>query len=332
MTSLVLLVGFLGAGKTTYLRRLLPQLSQLGIEVHVIINDYQNASVDAELLQNLTEVIVTISGSCVCCGSRDKLLSALRDFDHQPGRVVIIETNGTTDSEELIELLSLAPELGQFAPPTQVSVIDGKRWQKRFWHNSLELDQAKTANHLFVSRTDEIDEKRLRKINESLRHHGLPEKHLDSIQMASLLAKLTNELQGISGRSDIARNQHGLREHHEHHDNGHDHGGEGHNHGEHNAAEHHFASFQIDLPEIVVRASLEKFLSGLPHTVIRAKGIVRLADSPDEYFVFQKVDRFESVQLFPVGKSVRQNHPVAVFIGPTIPEQEVRASAEKHLF
>ena len=151
MTPLILLVGFLGAGKTTYLRRLLPQLSKLGIEAHIIINDYQNASVDAELLHDLTEMIVPISGSCVCCGSRDKLLSALEDFDHRPGRVVIIETNGRTDSEELIELLSLATELEQFALPTQVSVIDGKRWQKRFWHNGLELDQAKTANHLFVS-------------------------------------------------------------------------------------------------------------------------------------------------------------------------------------
>jgi G3E family GTPase len=329
MTPLILLVGFLGAGKTTYLRRLLPQLSQLEIEAHIIINDYQNASVDAELLHDLTEMIVPISGSCVCCGSRDKLLSALEDFDHRPGRVVIIETNGTTDSEELIELLSLAPELEQFALPTQVSVIDGKRWQKRFWHNGLELDQAKTANHLFVSRTDEIDERRLRKVNESLRHHGRPEKRLDSSQLASLLGKLIKELQGISSRGDIARKKHDLREHH---DDGREHSGKGHNHGEHNAAEHHFASFQIDLPELVIRAGLEKFLGGLPDTVIRAKGIVRLVDSPDEYFVFQKVDRFENVQLFPVGKSVRQSHPLAIFIGPTIPEQEVRASAERHLF
>jgi G3E family GTPase len=219
--------------------------------------------------------------------------------------------------------------LEQFALPTQVSVIDGKRWQKRFWHNSLELDQAKTANHLFVSRTDEIDETRLRKVNESLRHHGLPEKRLDSSQLASLLGKLIKELQGISSRGDIARKKHDLREHH---DDGLEHSGKGHNHGEHNAAEHHFASFQIDLPELVIRAGLEKFLGGLPDTVIRAKGIVRLVDSPDEYFVFQKVDRFENVQLFPVGKSVRQSHPLAIFIGPTIPEQEVRASAERHLF
>ena len=64
--------------------------------------------------------------------------------------------------------------------------------------------------------------------------------------------------------------------------------------------------FQIDLPELVARVRPKKFLCGPPDTVIRAKGIVRLVDSSDEYFVFQKVDRFENVQLFPVRKSVRR--------------------------
>ncbi len=48
MTPLVLLVGFLGAGKTTYLRALIPALTAEGLQPHVIINDYQNARVDAE--------------------------------------------------------------------------------------------------------------------------------------------------------------------------------------------------------------------------------------------------------------------------------------------
>lgn len=49
MTPLIIIVGFLGSGKTTYLKKLLPLLSNLGIEPHVIINDYENASIDAEL-------------------------------------------------------------------------------------------------------------------------------------------------------------------------------------------------------------------------------------------------------------------------------------------
>lgn len=63
MTPLVILVGFLGAGKTTYLKNLLPQLVKVGIEPHVIINDYENATVDAELFAGLTKHITPINGS-----------------------------------------------------------------------------------------------------------------------------------------------------------------------------------------------------------------------------------------------------------------------------
>jgi len=119
MTPLILLVGFLGSGKTTYLRRLLPELRERGIDPHVIINDYQNARVDAELLRELADSIVPISGSCVCCGSRDELLGVLDKFEHAPNRAVVIETNGTTDSEELIELLSLEPGVARFTHPSQ---------------------------------------------------------------------------------------------------------------------------------------------------------------------------------------------------------------------
>src|SRR5882757_10372319 len=55
MTPLVLLVGFLGSGKTTYLRALLPALQSNGLDPHVVINDYQNAKVDAALLHDLAE-------------------------------------------------------------------------------------------------------------------------------------------------------------------------------------------------------------------------------------------------------------------------------------
>ena len=114
MTSLVLLVGFLGSGKTTFLKGILPRLKARGILPHVIINDYQNAGVDAMQLQDLAPEIRSITGDCVCCGSKDDLLAELRRFEPAPGRIVIIETNGTTDSEQLIEMLSLAPELQNY--------------------------------------------------------------------------------------------------------------------------------------------------------------------------------------------------------------------------
>ncbi|HEY8902919.1 MAG TPA: GTP-binding protein [Chthoniobacterales bacterium] len=341
MTPLILLVGFLGAGKTTYLRKLLPELAARGMDPHVVINDYQNARVDAELLQGLVKSVLPISGSCVCCGSREELLGALEKFEHVPGRVVIVETNGTTDSEELIELLSFEPILGRFTLPMQVSVIDGKRWQKRFWHNGLELDQARTANYLFISRMDEVDAKRVAQIEESFAKHGIGGTRANPVELAAELVDICAEVAMIPSRDVAAHgpdcecgHHHHSEDEHEHecgsecaHD--HEHHGES-NHEqeehEHRHGKHHFASLQFDLPETVTRASLEKFLASMPEEVIRAKGLVRLADSPGEYHVFQKVDRSDAVQLLPIGPKSRLDTAVVVLIGPRIPEEQVRTA------
>lgn len=324
MTPLIIVVGFLGAGKTTYLKNFLPELVKVGIEPHVIINDYENANVDAEFFAGLAKHVTPINGSCVCCGSRDQLIGSLKNFEHGLGRVMIIETNGTTDSEELIEMLTVAPELERFSPPTQISIIDGKRWQKRFWHNSLEFEQAKTANYLYLSRMDEIDDVRLGKIIESLRKHALPQEFTDSCQFALIVKNLSEKLAEIERRSDLGETNPSRSEYRIV-------SAQPHRLGHHNHSAHHFASFQINLPERLVRASLVKFLGELPESVIRAKGVVQFTDSGDQYFIFQKVDRFEKPQFFPIRKPSGDCSTLAIFIGPAIPEKEVRAAAESLL-
>ena len=318
MTPLILLVGFLGSGKTTYLRNLLPELRKCGMDSHVIINDYQNARVDAELLQELTGSIIPISGSCVCCGSRDELLGTLETFEHAPNRVVIIETNGTTDSEELIELLSLEPALAKFTQPIQLSVIDGQRWQKRFWHNSLELEQARTAGFFFISRWEELDAKRREKVRESLAHHHLHAEQVTPRALAEKIAHVAGAVQSIPNREAPA--------HLPECDCGHHHKSQE-SHSSHTA--HHFASMQIDLPEVVSRAALTTFLKGLPPEVIRVKGLARLAESPDEYHVFQRVDD-SPTQWLPIGKTTRLSHPVVVLIGPGIAPEAIHSRAAEH--
>jgi len=318
MTPLILLVGFLGSGKTTYLRRLLPELRGCGIDPHVIINDYQNARVDAELLRELADTIVPISGSCVCCGSRDELLGALEAFEHAPNRAIVIETNGTTDAQELIQLLALEPALARFTPPIQLSVIDGQRWQKRFWHNGLELDQARTANFLFVSRWDDIEEKRREKVEESLAHHRIHSQRVEPADFAREIQAVLAEVRNVPTR-EAAGHPSGCEcgHHHEPH-------GSHEPHASHSS--HHFASLQIDLPQTVSRGALEAFLAGLPGEVIRVKGLARLAESPDEYHVFQRVDD-GATQWLPIGQTTRLSHPVIVLIGPGIEAETIRTRA-----
>ena len=324
MTPLILLVGFLGSGKTTYLRRLLPALRGRGLDPHVIINDYQNARVDAELLRELAASIVPISGSCVCCGSREELLGTLEKFGHRPDRVVVIETNGTTDSEELIELLSLEPSLARFTQPIQLSVIDGQRWQKRFWHNALELEQTRTAGFLFVSRWEDIDTKRREKVGDSLVRHALSGKRVAPEDFAGEIGAVVAEVRDLPDR-DAAAHADGCACG-RHHPDGHSHPHEHHHREAH--ASHHFASLQIDLPETVSRRMVTAFLDALPREVIRVKGLARLTESPEEYHVFQRVDD-GPIQWLPIGRTTRLSHPVVVLIGPGIEPEPIRARARE---
>lgn len=154
-------------------------------------------------------------------------------------------------------MLTLAPELGQFPPPTQVSIIDGKRWQKRFWHNSLELEQVKTANLIFISRTEEIDETRRGKIDQSLEKHSLLQERANPSQLAPIIKKLSDDLAAISQRSDLdetkrIRGEYRVVSNHAHYLS--------HSHHE----ELHFASFQINLPGRIKKSNLVKFLANFP--------------------------------------------------------------------
>jgi len=313
MTPLVLLVGFLGSGKTTFLKNLLPRLQGRGIEPHVVINDYQNAQVDAEQLRGLAAEIAGISGDCVCCGSREELVAGLEKFEHAPRRVMLVETNGTTDSEMLIEILSLERDLRHFSLPVQLSVIDAQRWQKRFWHNALEREQARTASHLFVSRSDVVKDSRIAEVEQSFEHHRVRGKRVGAEEFASELLALSEELSSAGERSLEPCESCGHHEddaRHQHH---------------HNHSEHHFSSLELPLPDRVSKRTFARLLGSLPDEVIRAKGLVRFIENPNEFFVFQKVDRFDEPQFFPIGDTARINTPLALFIGPNLPEETLRA-------
>ncbi len=309
MTPLVLVVGFLGAGKTTFLKNLIPGLANAGIRPGLLINDYQNARVDAEQFRDLVEGVKALSGDCVCCGSRDQLLSELQAFDHAPNRVLLVETNGTTDSEQLLEALSLDPALRRFTLPIQLSLIDAQRWQKRYWHNSLERQQARTASHISISRADTVSPSRLEEVRASLEKTGIRGTATDPASFAVEIAGLCRN--PASGR-EVPHVCNGVCGHHEH--------GENHSHPDHGT--HHFASCEFPLPDPVCRKTFQEMLRGLPREVIRAKGLVRFEETPEEFYVFQKLD--DDIQFFPVGPAPRVSTSLALFIGPNLPEKEIR--------
>ena len=309
MTPLVLVVGFLGSGKTTFLKNLMPALAVQGLAPELIINDYQNARIDAEQFGDLAAGVKALNGDCVCCGSRDELLGILRDFEHGHGRVMLVETNGTTDSAQLIESLAIDPSLKKFSPPIQLSVIDGKRWQRRFWHNALEREQARTASHIHISRADSIPPERMEVVLESLRECGVRGRRTDASSFAKDLAHILESV----GEAPATRHPEGC-------------GCGSHSHSH---EDHHFASCEIPLPAMLGREAFKLFMDGLPGEVLRAKGIAVFQDAPGEFFVFQKVGSDDETRFFPVGREPRVRTPLLLLIGPSLPVEAIRGRVEE---
>ena len=96
------LTGFLGSGKTTFLKHLLGEPDLAGTAV--IINEFGEVGLDHLLVREVSEDVVLLSSGCLCCAVRDDLVSTLADLlagvragEIEPFRRVIIETTGLAD-------------------------------------------------------------------------------------------------------------------------------------------------------------------------------------------------------------------------------------------
>jgi G3E family GTPase len=313
MTPLALIAGFLGAGKTSFLRQLLPELGRRGVRPRVILNDYQNARVDAASLKDLVPTLVPISGSCLCCETQEELLEALGAMPLGPGDALVIETNGTTDTANLLELLTGEPRLARLSLPLQLTVVDAQRFGTRGWQNVLEREQIETATHVSVSRRDVVPPDRFAAVEAELARVAPAAVKTDPADFAGVIAALGQTLAGVPDRDGLERALRARTPHAALHD-----------------PRHHFASFQVPLPGRVDAAAFTRFLEELPPEIVRAKGVVELRDPPGERRLFQKVNTVAEISPCQLADP-DEIEPVAVFIGTGAPMTVIRARLDRLL-
>ena len=318
---LVLFVGILGAGKTTFLRTLLPQLKALGVPARVLINDHHNADVDAATLRHLSDDVTALTGSCVCCDSRDALFDALAEPPAAPGEAVLVETNGTTDALELLDALATDPRTDGFRT-LQVSLVDCERWQTGHWLQELEAHQLLTASHVVLTRAGQVGKARRETVTAAVR--ALNERALPTTpgRLAGQLQRLTAKRRWFI--SSPARQRGAARtlklpvEH----------DGRGHHHHVHDALAPGFTSVELTLPTGLTEPLLRAWLDALPAAVLRVKGVVPLRGETGSFCSFQRVGVFADLARYPAPDQARLAAR-AILIGPNLDAAKLCRLTEK---
>ncbi len=167
-----LISGYLGAGKTTLVNRLLAGSAALGRRFAVIVNEFGQIGIDHELLVQSDEGIVELSNGCLCCTVRSDLIEALErlqeraeSFDH-----VLVETTGIAEPGPLVRTFLTEPAVQKhFRLDGVVTVVDAYHLEKQLDAELECVEQIGFADVLVLNKLDLIDAARLSTLQGRLR-------------------------------------------------------------------------------------------------------------------------------------------------------------------
>jgi G3E family GTPase len=149
---LYLINGPLGAGKTTFLKKLLalPEYQ----DARVIENEFASTSVDTEQLHSHHAEVKTIAGVCICCSTGDELTDALRSLA-KSAQPVIIEATGVANSLKLIEKIVVADMLDLYTVKHAVFILDAVEAMTNLDATiNMYRNELKAADTVLVSKID----------------------------------------------------------------------------------------------------------------------------------------------------------------------------------
>lgn len=291
ITEIYVISGFLGAGKTTLIQKLLREAFQ-NEKVALIENDFGEISVDAAILKSSGIEIKEINAGCICCSLSGDFVNALKELltRFHPDKI-IIEPSGVGKLSDVVKACADPRIQPLAAVKSKITVADVKRC-KMYLENFGEFfeDQIKNADVVLLSRADVFPDRvdpACGLVKELNPHAVIFSQRWDEVAAADILHPRH------AHHTHVAHDchEHGCggdhHDNHTHHHDGHccadhhahsDHCGCGHNH----AAEEIFDTVTIrtnrkfnteDLAERI--SSMEQSAKG---TILRAKGIVRGAN------------------------------------------------------
>ena len=313
MTKIDIFSGFLGAGKTTLIKKLIAE-AYSGEKLVLIENEFGEINIDGGFLKESGIEISEMSAGCICCSLVGDFNKALKEVVAQfhPDRILIEPSGVGKLSDVIVAVERTVDECpGELKLNSYVTVADASK-VKVYMKNFGEFynNQIEAAGTIILSRTQKLSQEKLEAAAAMLREKNpdaailtTPWDELDGKTILSAVEKvsLSDELlEKMRREHEIEEAEH-EHEHHHHHDHDeHDEHDYEHEH-HHHHADDVFSSWGKETPKKFSKEALEDMLhkldSGDYGHILRAKGIV---NGEDGWLEFDYV---------PEEHEVRAGHP-----------------------
>jgi len=291
-TSITVITGFLGSGKTTFLSKYIKYLQKNNENPAVIVNEYGNLDIDSHAISNDIEVVSILNG-CVCCDLQLDLIKQLKHFlSKSATRHIIIEATGLAHPIDIIAACQDPEIVEQVSPPTVIGLVDGPRFLNRgqYTKHTIQLmeEQLAVCHAIVMNKMDLIDH------NKQVMDMAVNEINPTASKYFTTYANLSmDNIHITSDNSGVKASTHA------------------HHHGI-NSVNYHFSG-------PINRQLFYQFILLLPDNFLRLKGYVKFRDMPNDIYEFQYAFGLPDYQI------VDEALPLTlVIIGEQLDENKLR--------
>lgn len=310
MTKIDIISGFLGAGKTTLIKKLLQEALN-GQKVVLIENEFGEIGIDGGFLKDAGIQITEMNSGCICCSLVGDFGAALKKVVEQyhPDRIIIEPSGVGKLSDVIAAVMNVAGDI-DLNLNSFVTVADAtkcKMYMKNF--GEFYNNQVESANTIILSRTQGMKEEKLAQAVSMIQEKNAKAKIIttpwDELtgeqilavmeQGHSLAEELMEEAMKLHEEEEHEHHHHHHDEHEHHHHDHDEHGEEctcgchDHDHHHHHHADEVFTSWGKETPRKYTKEELDEILVKLSEEtefgiILRAKGMLPAADGTWLYF------------------------------------------------
>jgi G3E family GTPase len=272
------LTGFLGAGKTTLVNRILAE--NHGLRVAVLVNDFGEVEIDSELIVGVESGTVSLANGCVCCEVRDDLISAIDSVLGSDDEIdaIVLEASGVAEPMGIARTFTSPGYRGRIRLDGIVAVVDAEQLPQQAEDKTtrdLVFGQIGFSDLVILNKIDLADRARVEEVRDFVLER-LPGVRIIEAVHADVAFDVL-----IGTGPDTETDSRWL------HECDHDH-----------ASHRGFTSWVYRRDGVFDVAALRAAITRLPNSVYRIKGFLHGADEPGHRQLLQAVGMRGDVQPF----------------------------------